>query len=305
MAITKQIAKMILSEHARRPIEGAILLGGRQTVVPTVEEIRGYMKEFNIPERPTDFEIDKDTLGATGTSIVDRNFFSLFTDAKYNALDVTDYEGAEIVHDMNYPVPDKLKGKFDFIYDGGAMDNLFNPAQYIINCADMLAPGGRILHCELGSLWRGAYLMYSADFFHDYYALNQFKDCYVYYARFKYSMLMDHWRLSLIKPFKDAAMQNHRRSWVSSMWPHVVLVLAEKGEDSTSQKMPIQLTYRPKDKDWDVYIESYRRFAKNPRQPATYGKPTRSPFNLKARLKSFYKRPLPWTRSNTTPVQKL
>ncbi len=305
MAITKQIAKMILSEHVREPIKGRVLMGGRQTMIPTVEEIREYLREFGLEERPTEFEVDEDTLASHGESYSDRNFFSLFTDAEYNALDVTDYEGAEIIHDMNYPVPDEFKGQFSFIYDGGAMDNLFNPAQYILNCSEMLAPGGRILHCEMGSLWRGAYVMYSADYFHDFYAINRYENCHVYYARFYWSMLLDRWRISHIKPFKDAALQKNRRNWVSSMWPHLVLVLAEKGEESTSDRMPIQHTYRPEDEDFEIYMESYRRFASNPRRPATFGKPTHQPFEFKKRMKAIFKRPVPLTRSNTTPIQKL
>ncbi len=305
MAITKQIAKMILSEHARRPITGNLVMGGRQTVVPSIEEIREYMAEFGIPERETEFEIDQDTLAATGEGILDRNFFSMFTDAKFHSIDVTDYENAEIIHDMNYPLPDKFKGNFDFIFDGGVMDNIFNPAQFLMNCSELLRPGGRIIHSEVGSLWRGAYSIFSADYFLDYYALNNYEDCAVYYAQVRGNMLKTRWQLSQIQPFKDGEQDKVQKAYVSSKWPHLILAVAEKGEQSTSQKMPIQLVYRPKDDDWDTYLESCRRFARKKREPNIFGRPTRHKFDLESRLRFFFKNPVLYNRTNAKFVQNL
>lgn len=306
MSITKPLAKMILCEHVHRPIKGTILLMGSQTIVPSEKEVRSYLQEFGIPERDVVIERDTYTRGAREDSISDKSFFALFTDAECKSLDVTDYESADIVHDMNTEIPEALKGKIDFIYDGGAMDNLFNPAQFIVNCSELLAPGGRIVHCELASMWRGAYVMYSPNFFHDYYALNEYEDCKVFYAKFKWSMTMERWKLSMLQPFKDSEMKVHRNhTYSASMWPHVVIAIAEKGAESTSQKMPIQSVYRPKDEDWETYLTSFRRFAQKERYPTGFGRPTRYELDLRKRLKVFLKRPLPFSATNTKYIQKL
>src|SRR5437588_1617953 len=42
------------------------------------------------------------------------------------SLDASDYEGASIVHDMNQPIPDRYKGQFDFVDDGGTLEHVFN-----------------------------------------------------------------------------------------------------------------------------------------------------------------------------------
>jgi len=61
------------------------------------------------------------------------------------ALDFTDAEGAEHVHDLNLPLPDTLKERFDLVIDGGTTEHVFNIGQAIDNCYAMLKPGGLML----------------------------------------------------------------------------------------------------------------------------------------------------------------
>ncbi len=306
MAIPKQVAKIILCEHAHQPITGNVLLLGRQTVVPTAAELSSYMGELGIPERRVEIEHDAATKAARAGAIADKSFFALFSDARVSALDVTDYEGAEIIHDMNKPIPEELKGRFDFIYNGSCLDNVFNPAQFIVNCSELLAPGGRIIHIEHASLWRSAYLMYSGDWFHDYYALNNFADCKVYYARFKWNHGNERWRMSQLQPLKKgkkAVLRNY--AWVSSAWPHVIVTIAERGDASTTAKMPVQHQYRPRDDNWDTYVEAAQRFTETVRYPSGFGKATSYTLDIKRRIRSILRRPLLVTKSNLKYLQKL
>ena len=104
MAIFPQTAAMILKEHSHRSITGTVLLVGRQTVMLTFDEVRALLATEGVPLRE-DFvqEIDLATVSARNTSdyITDSAFFSMFCDAKIIALDVSAFEGAEIVHDLN------------------------------------------------------------------------------------------------------------------------------------------------------------------------------------------------------------
>ncbi|APX90617.1 hypothetical protein BV394_13565 [Brevirhabdus pacifica] len=61
------------------------------------------------------------------------------------ALDASPFEGASLVHDLNEPVPDEMKGQFGLIVDGGTLEHVFDVAQAMDNVAQMLAPGGRFL----------------------------------------------------------------------------------------------------------------------------------------------------------------
>jgi SAM-dependent methyltransferase len=60
------------------------------------------------------------------------------------ALDYSDYEGAQHVHDMNEPVPEAMVGRFDVVYDGGALEHIFNFPTAIANLMRMTKVGGRV-----------------------------------------------------------------------------------------------------------------------------------------------------------------
>src|SRR5438128_12686818 len=42
------------------------------------------------------------------------------------SLDASDFEGANIVHDLNKPLPAELPERFDLVYDGGTLEHVFN-----------------------------------------------------------------------------------------------------------------------------------------------------------------------------------
>lgn len=64
---------------------------------------------------------------------------------KVVSIDSSDFEGATIVHDFNDPLPDKLKGAFDSVIDGGTTEHVFNLPQAMKNCMDLLKSGGHII----------------------------------------------------------------------------------------------------------------------------------------------------------------
>lgn len=72
-------------------------------------------------------------------------------------MDVSDYEQAQILHDLNNPIPDWLKNKFDVVIDGGTCEHVFNYPCAIKNCMEMVRVGGALFtfppannHCGHG-----------------------------------------------------------------------------------------------------------------------------------------------------------
>ncbi len=70
-------------------------------------------------------------------------------------MDMSDYEGATIIHDLNQPVPPELEGQFDFIYDGGTLEHVFNVPTALASMFRMLKPGGRFVSCNGMNGWVG------------------------------------------------------------------------------------------------------------------------------------------------------
>jgi len=60
------------------------------------------------------------------------------------ALDYSDYEGAQHLHDMNQPVAEDMVGRFDVVYDGGTLEHIFNFPTAIANLMRMTKVGGRV-----------------------------------------------------------------------------------------------------------------------------------------------------------------
>jgi SAM-dependent methyltransferase len=74
-----------------------------------------------------------------------------------SALDVSGYEGAEIVHDLNEPVPAELERRFDVVFDGGSLEHVFDVPTALRSYMRMVRPGGRLIvatmannHCGHG-----------------------------------------------------------------------------------------------------------------------------------------------------------
>lgn len=70
-----------------------------------------------------------------------------------SALDCSDFEGAEIVHDLNLPLtPQK---RYDLVFDGGTLEHVFNFPTALKNCMDLVKEGGSlIIHTPINN-WCG------------------------------------------------------------------------------------------------------------------------------------------------------
>ncbi|NKB29463.1 MAG: methyltransferase domain-containing protein [Rhodobacteraceae bacterium] len=69
------------------------------------------------------------------------------------AMDFSDYEGASIIHDLNRRIPSELEGQFDFIFDGGTIEHVFNVPVALENVFRMLKPGGRFVSANGFNGW--------------------------------------------------------------------------------------------------------------------------------------------------------
>jgi hypothetical protein len=61
-----------------------------------------------------------------------------------SVMDYSDYEGADLVHDLNQPVPAALHGRYDAVIDGGSLEHVFNFPVAVSNLMNMTRVGGRI-----------------------------------------------------------------------------------------------------------------------------------------------------------------
>lgn len=59
-------------------------------------------------------------------------------------IDYSPYQGANLVHDLNQPVPEELWGRFDSIIEAGSLEHIFNFPVAITSLMKMVKVGGSI-----------------------------------------------------------------------------------------------------------------------------------------------------------------
>ena len=260
MGMTRQVAQFILKEQKHNPITGDVLTIGKQKMDMTPSDAAQLFAREGVAPAPIEqIQLDGSTVGSSGMTITDKTFFKLISDCDFHTLDISAYEGADVIHDLTEPLPDHLAEQHDFIFNGGCLDNVFDPAMAMRAFSRLLRPGGRIIHAEIGCLYPSSYIMYSTEWFLDYYIVNGFVDCKTYVALFdnwEDSWILIHWQPLHEGRFHFPELQTDKKV--------VILAVAEKGENSTWEKSPIQTHYRPSEVK-DFYIEGAMRYARTDR----------------------------------------
>ncbi len=257
--ITKTLAKLLIQEHKYKPISGNILQLGRQSInFIEVELAAFFQKELGVTVIRTASSENDDLYTEFGRHhgfVSDQRFFQMFGVSSLSSMDVTDHEGANIIHDLNYPVPEELHGKFDFIIDGGVFDHLVDIRTAFTNVIKMLKTGGRVFAWNGASNCTGTgnYCSFGANLFYDFYAANKFTDVKVFIANVSGGALTnDMWELW--EYFPDVGLLRCPEKLLQ-----VVIALAEKAPDSTLDAIPIVSCYRPKHQQ-DIMQSIYDKY---------------------------------------------
>jgi hypothetical protein len=80
------------------------------------------------------------------------------------SLDLSDFEGATIVADLNYPIPDHLLQRFSVVFDGGTLEHVFEITTAIKNCMQMVRVGGHFIQVDGANNYAGhGFWQFSAE----------------------------------------------------------------------------------------------------------------------------------------------
>jgi SAM-dependent methyltransferase len=192
--------------------------------------------------------------------------FASFTDCNLSSADISPYEGAEHVFDICGDVPETLRGQFDFIIDGGSLDNVFDPFRMLANMTEMLRPGGRLFIFAWSNSFPSAYVKITPDWLMDYFAVNEFADAKVYPVLFP--TLRNRTAAGITVFQYDPHVINggntgYQAASIHSERPLQTNCIAEKGADSTSHRAAVQTYYRGDQRE--PYLTSMSRFRESPR----------------------------------------
>lgn len=136
--------------------EHSVMLG-RQQLYATEKELKGIFPPAN-----------HDDIKLMLSGKYAESFFERLGAKQVDSLDFSEYEGASLIHDLNTPIPDRLKGKYTLLFDGGTLEHVFNFPVAIRNCMDLIKMGGHFIsitpcnnHCGHGFYQFSPELFYS------------------------------------------------------------------------------------------------------------------------------------------------
>ena len=107
------------------------------------------------------------------------NRASLFLKTFYNVrtlkiIDISGEEGADYIFDLNFPVDDQdILGAFDFVFDFGTAEHVFDTKAFLNNVFKLLVKDGIYLFSLPSNGWIDhGFIQYSPTFFYDFCAHN-------------------------------------------------------------------------------------------------------------------------------------
>jgi SAM-dependent methyltransferase len=246
MGLSKAALHFLAIQHRQRPFTGKGLTLGRQCVYATHEEVQEILREHSLEPAPLPAGMLTRTNvpGWMGTpresNTSDVAFFHQLGVSSLHAMDVEPFEGAEVIWDLNQPIPERLRAQFDFVIDSGTLEHVFDVRTALRNVVNLLRPGGRIVHLSpANNHCNHGFFQFSPTLFADFYEANRFSAVQVWVAEESLS----HEETASLEFFRfDRASQPCRITSPANRRLQAICV-AEKGEASTDDAIPLQSYY--------------------------------------------------------------
>jgi hypothetical protein len=132
--------KFLLSSRRKGVSFRSTLMVGRQILNLDFREFRENLQGFSLYQ--SDNQVEGFLADSGGYA---ENFLRFLGAESSDSLDYSAYEGANILQDMNFTIPDELKGKYSTVLESGSLEHIFNFPQSMANCMEMVEEGGHLL----------------------------------------------------------------------------------------------------------------------------------------------------------------
>lgn len=141
MGIEVQSVRLLLLAGQKLGVDFSDTLTiGRQEIMASAAQIENA---FRTVGSPINRELAQNLSSQAG-KISDPLFRQLGA-STIDAMDVSDFEGASILHDLNRPLPDELAERFSLVFDGGTLEHVFNVPTALASYMRMPRVGGHLI----------------------------------------------------------------------------------------------------------------------------------------------------------------
>lgn len=164
MALDFNNARLILWLRSQGVVLGDVLTVGRLGVFVSLELLSADAQRFNVQptanhtwESASSAKYCEPLLLAMGASTV-------------RALDYSDYEGAQVLHDLNQPLPTNLESCCDTLFDSGSLEHVFNVPVALDCYSKLIRPGGcMVLDMPANGCCGHGFYQFSPELFYQYF----------------------------------------------------------------------------------------------------------------------------------------
>jgi hypothetical protein len=168
----------ILKEHKRRPFSGKLLLLGQGDIYFSDNDYKQMAQMIGVSLNSSvapglSYKADFAAKGYLDTQSV----FKRLGFSEVLALDYSDFEGADIIHDLNSPdILEELKQHFDVVIDHGTLEHIFHFPNALNAVFQFLKVGGRAITSSPSSgFFDHGFYMFQPTLFLDFYTANNWE----------------------------------------------------------------------------------------------------------------------------------
>jgi hypothetical protein len=139
MGVEYYTTRFLFQARAQGHEFGRVLTIGRQNFVVTKDQLHKLAREFS-------FDAGEFLNASTQKDLVhvEPLFTRLLKAKAVESIDVSNYEGATHIHDMNAPLPEKLHAQFDTVLEAGSLEHIFNFPTALKNVMQAVKVGGTL-----------------------------------------------------------------------------------------------------------------------------------------------------------------
>ncbi|WP_375402485.1 hypothetical protein [uncultured Sphingomonas sp.] len=140
MGIEVQTVKLLLLARRLGVDFTSTLTIGRQDVLATPDQAASVFARFG--EKITDHEAR--TMSGKDDPFSDALFRKLGA-RSVDAMDISDFEGATLIHDLNRPLPPDQSRRFSLVFDGGTLEHVFANTTALATYMSLVEVGGHLI----------------------------------------------------------------------------------------------------------------------------------------------------------------
>jgi SAM-dependent methyltransferase len=169
-----------------------------------------------------------------------RAYFSKLGFSRLQALDVSDFEGADHIFDLNEDeLPERLVSRFDAVFNGGTLEHVFHVPNALTSITRMLRPGGVVVHVAPCNGWvNHGFYQISPTLMFDYYEAAGFEPL----ESALYSRRLEEPEKWTIRPIRPGEPGDGQAGSIDHGL-HLYLFAARRGEKVVERPRPTQCLY--------------------------------------------------------------